>query len=358
MNPPGLPDPPVTAVGAVTSFEMTSPSSSVDRSTVEAVVAAATRAPSLHNSQPWRFVARAAGDGTIEIDLRAAFDRLLSVSDPHGRELHIACGAALELARLKGRSLGRDTSLVFLPSPEEPDFLGRLRLGGDRPADPLDVRLATAIESRHTARERFEPRPVAAEDLDGLRGLELPPGAWVRFVERDDELVSLAVLLARADDVENADERYLAELASWRRSDDDSPDGIPPGAVGATPVQRRASSLRLRDFTAGSPGEAGDASDEPPPPEHPLPVIIGTVGDDAGSWLVAGQTLGRLLLEATARGIGSSPMTQVLEVVPMRTMLVNALGLLGYPQMLLRLGYESGQPLTGRRPLADVLTYE
>jgi hypothetical protein len=61
------------------------------------LVAAATMAPSRHNSQPWRFRFDPASQ---TIGLYADPERMLRVSDPAGRGLHIACGAALFNLRL------------------------------------------------------------------------------------------------------------------------------------------------------------------------------------------------------------------------------------------------------------------
>src|SRR4051794_28766790 len=50
----------------------------------------ACRAPSVHNTQPWRWLI----DGT-RVELRVDRERQLMVSDPAGRNLLISCGAAL-----------------------------------------------------------------------------------------------------------------------------------------------------------------------------------------------------------------------------------------------------------------------
>src|SRR5258707_1068424 len=55
-----------------------------------ACLEAATRAPSIHNSQPWLFRLRAGG-----IDVLADRQRRLRAIDPRGRELLISVGAAI-----------------------------------------------------------------------------------------------------------------------------------------------------------------------------------------------------------------------------------------------------------------------
>ena len=95
--------------------------------------------------------------------------------------------------------------------------------------------------------------------------------------------------------------------------------------------------------------------------ERPLVAVLGTRDDDVRSWLAAGQALGRLLLTATSLGVTASPMTQPLEIPDTRARLAAELGLIGHPQMLLRLGYGSddargGAAETPRRPVEDILT--
>ena len=78
---------------------------------------AATAAPSMHNTQPWQFRVRHAG-GTIE--LWADPGRTLPLGDPHGRAVHIACGAALFNLRVAAAVAGLEPHLRLLPDPGQP----------------------------------------------------------------------------------------------------------------------------------------------------------------------------------------------------------------------------------------------
>ena len=89
-------------------------------------------------------------------------------------------------------------------------------------------------------------------------------------------------------------------------------------------------------------------------------MVLGTDDDGSAAWLAAGQALGRLLLTATVHGLVASPMTQALEMPDTRSRLAAELGLVGHPQMVLRVGRApEGSTTTGghanRRPVEDVL---
>jgi nitroreductase len=316
------------------------------------VVEAATFAPSVYNTQPWRFFVR--GDA---VDVFADRTRALPVIDPAGRELHISCGAALACACVAVRGKEREYTVTLLPDPSDTDHLARIDIGGGEPSTAEDRSLARALAVRHTHREPFDERRVPDWTVEDLRRAADSEGVWVRVVADPEELVTTAVLLSHADQLQRTDPAYLRELAAWTSTGSGAPDGIPPAAIPATPPAERGSSLRLRDFDAATAGADVPPTLGPPPPaEHPLVLILGTDGDDPRSWLQAGQALGRLLLRAAVEGIAASPITQVLEVPTFRVRLTRELGLLGYPQMMLRLGYGHSHPVTPRRAVADVLT--
>src|SRR5215469_16549775 len=130
---------------------------------VATVISVAARAPSLHNTQPWKF--RPQHDC---IELLADPDRKLTAVDPDGRELMISCGAAVFGLRLGLRKLGRLPAVALQPDPAQPLLLARVWPAGHAARTPTEADLIAAVPHRHTHRGPFSPGEVPARLLDSL----------------------------------------------------------------------------------------------------------------------------------------------------------------------------------------------
>jgi nitroreductase len=333
----------------------------VDREQWSRVVEAATRAPSIHNTQPWSFAVTG-----NRLDVRTDPSRSLHALDRSGRQRVISCGVAVEFALVALHAAGAEAEVDLAPDPADPDLLASLTVTGERTAGEQDRALGAAIGSRHTERAPFRPQTVPAEVVDALQRAAGTFSVWLKPITADDEEVATAFLLSRAEELEQGEPEYVAELQQWLRTDPAAVDGIPVEAVPADDPATRPSNWLIRDFVVGS--RSADRSpfhnpadpDAPPPPvERPAVVLMGTDNDDQPAWLTAGRALGQVLLQATVAGLAASPLTQALDWPATRAQLRSRLSLIGHPQMLLRLGYPSGDrtPSTNRRPVAEVLTF-
>jgi nitroreductase len=324
------------------------------------VVVAATRGPSIHNTQPWRFTA---SPDRLEVFLDR--ERALPVLDPTGRQQVISCGSAVEFAVVALAAGGSVSGVELLPDPADPDHLATVRIVGPGAGTDEDRALAEAIGRRHTVRAAFQPRAVPAGLIDRLQAEAGAYGTWVKPITRSEEEVATVFLISLAEEMEQADPAYLAELERWMRTDAAAVDGVPVEAVPSGDPRARPSNWLIRDFVVGDRGqqpslEESDPDAPPPDVERPAVVLMGTEDDDRRAWLQAGRALGRLLLHATAAGLAASPLTQALDWPATRTRMRSRLSLVGYPQMLLRMGYPPESPaaaVSGRRPVSEVLRY-
>jgi hypothetical protein len=324
------------------------------------VVAAATPAPSIHNTQPWRFTA---SRDRLEVFYDA--ERALPVLDPTARQQLISCGSAVEFAVVALAAAGQVSEVTLLPDPADEDHLATIRVVGPGAGTEEDGALAEAITRRHTVRAPFQARAVPTGIIDRLEVEAASFGTWLKPITRSEEELASVFLIARAEELEQGDPAYLAELERWLRTDPGSVDGVPVEAVPSGDTHARPSNWLIRDFVVGTREqqpflEAGDPDAPPPDVERPAVVLMGTESDDRRAWLQVGRALGRLLLHATVEGLAASPLTQALDWPATRTRLRQRLSLVGHPQMLMRMGYLPETPagaVSGRRPVGEVFRF-
>lgn len=311
---------------------------------LDEVLRAAVAAPSMHNTQPWRFRIREPGS-VVELCIDPA--RLLPVADPDGRAAHIGCGAALLNLRVAAAAAGWQPLVTLLPDPGRPLLLADVRLSRGHEPTSWERELQAAIPARRTNREPFSSHPVPPGIRADLAEAAREEGAILHFPGHD-EAVRLLHLAADAERAQLADPAYRAELTHWAGGIRDR-EGVPDRTLG--PVSPEGDEP-VREFAPGrSPALHRYAWFE----EHPQLAVLSSRTADADGWLTAGQALERAWLTATSRGIAVSPLTQALETSA--AWLVRDPRWSGeHPQMILRVGY--GLPLgpgAPRRPVSEAL---
>lgn len=303
---------------------------------VEELLHAAALAPSSHNTQPWRVRWH---DGAVEV--HGDPERMLPAADPGGRELRMACGAALVNVRLKARTQGRRVHAQLMPDPDDPWFLGRVRPGAPLNPSDWEVELAAAIPRRHTNRHPFTGPPLSVT----LRA-ELERAAWrerCRLIVVADprERRRLREITVEAHRQQRSDPAFLAEWERWVGNPDRVDDGLPPAHARRAP--RPDDAWRPRDFAGAVPDT--DRSTAPPEPgqDEPTIAVLTSYDDTALTHVRAGQAMQQVLLTATARGVGASFIAPPVELPDVRTEVRALLGGVMWPQVVLRLG--RGRPV-------------
>lgn len=322
----------------------------IDTALVQHLALLATRAPSVHNTQPWQLVVTPDG-----LDVLADRARQLPVLDPLGRQLLVSCGSLVHHLVVASRALGLKATVTLFPE-TNPDLVARVRLVSvASPPSREAVQQAEAILHRATRRTRYAEGALEPGALELLRQAVAGQGAALVPV-REEHLADLEALVGRAERDLLSDEAYQHELAAWVFDParvGERTDGIPVAAVdgGADRAEEVPGRRFLPDVGAEDP--------TPRAAEHPALLLLTTVGDGPEDWVRAGMALSAVLLEGTEIGLAAQPIGQVTDVPHERARLRADLRLVGVPQLLLRVGRArvDGGLMTPRRPVDGVLTW-
>jgi hypothetical protein len=310
---------------------------------------AALTAPSLLNTQPWRW--RIGGDVA---ELRADRQRQIRSIDPDGRLLTLSCGVALHYALTALHASGFQTDVTPIPETDQPDLLARIQLTTQTQPVPAAVRLYRAMSTRRSDRQAFADREVPDQHLDQLRQAAETHGAHAHLV-RPDDLVYLATAAGRAATIEQADPQYRTDLATWVEQPAHSGGGIPIGTL--PPPQARP--VPIRDFHPTGPEHTTIHDHLTLGDRHARYLLLFTDADQPQDWLQAGTALSAMLLTATSQGLASSMMSDLVEVDSARETLRHLLHGIGWPMIVLRTGYRAPDtptpPPAPRRDPADVI---
>jgi nitroreductase len=314
--------------------------------TLRTVLTLATRAPSIYNTQPWRWRVR-----TASLDLYSEPEMQLHSTDPDGRDLIVSCGIALQHCTVALASMGWQTEVHRLPDPDDPRLLATIEVRPQTP-DPADIALAAAIPRRRTDRRTYSSWPVAGGDIALMAARAARCGVMLRQVDALDRMKNV-VTQAVWNHMSSGD--YLRELTMWSGR---------YGSVAGVPARN----IPPTDPDAPIPGRvfAGPGLAQPsgvsPADDNAALLALGTERDDRLARLRAGEATSVVLLTATALGLASCPITEPLEIRETREAIrADVFGESGYPQMLLRVGWApinaDPLPATPRRRLSRVVEW-
>ncbi|MEU8075275.1 nitroreductase family protein [Catellatospora citrea] len=310
----------------------------------EALVEAARdslAAPSVFNTQPW--IWRTSADS---LQLFADEHRRLA-TDPDGRQLLISCGCALHHARVALAATGL-VPVVQLRHAGAPG--GPLAVVTVQERMPYDkqVNLYRAMRRRRTDRRAFTAEPVSSATISTLVAAAERQGAHLLPLGRD-QVAALREVANEAAARQLTDPAYQEELLRWTNRPVEAGDGIPA----VTAVTASARRVPVRDFTYFSAGLSAG-------PEHDVGAVYALLFTDADTptdRLRAGEALSAVLLTATAGGLGTAPISDVIEFQDLRARISLLITGPGQPQIVIRVGHPPpGHPAQSpRRPATQML---
>jgi hypothetical protein len=317
-----------------------------DAEIVAKAIRLACRAPSLHNSQPWRWIV---GEGLV--DLFVDHERILRSADRSGREALISCGAALSHFRIAMAAAGWKANADTFPNPAERDHLASLDFSPAEYVTAVERDRAEAILKRRTDRLPF----YAPTHWDVIE-------PWLCNVA-DDMTVSLDLLpenarpaLAAAsgltESVRRCDEYYDDEMRWWTEAFRGY-QGVPPSALVSGAERDRVGFNRTFPAT-----QCGDRRPDIPTDKAKV-LVLSTPEYTRADALNCGEALSDVLIECTMAGLATCTVSHVTELKKSRAVIQELTGSRAFPQLLVRVGNapvaENIPAPTPRLPLSAVM---
>jgi hypothetical protein len=313
---------------------------------VKKAVLLACRAPSVHNSQPWRWVA--------ENDVVHLFiDRRQRVpaTDHSGRQAMISCGAALDHLRIAAAAAHWQASITRFPNAGDPDHLATVDFSAKDHVTAAQRNRANAIPQRRTDRLPFV-RPNFWHVFEPVLLGTVDDTVATIDVLSDEQRPQLADASRLTEALRRDDPSYHIEL-QWWTSPFALTQGVPPSALVSAAERHRVDVGR--DFPVRSHQNRRAEIEA----DRSKILVLSTAGDTRSDVLRCGEVLSTVLLECTMAGMATCTLTHLIESTRSRDIVRNLIGRRGEPQVLIRVGitppFEDSPLPAPRRPLDAVL---
>ena len=319
---------------------------------------AAGRAPSAHDTQPWRLRWR-----VDHLEVVVPADRMLPAADPTGNDVLHAVGALLEnlLLTLTHQGYeGRYETAARL-DPGSPLVTLHWRESSAPRPDPTLYRM---IPVRRTSRLPYRADPVPPGAQAALREAARP--CTLHALDDPARLDELRRLVAQATARQLADRGIARELHAWMRFSRRDPrwyrDGLNAACLGWGSMEAAIARRLLAPRMLGILSRLGlhralcaDVDQQSPP--APMLCMLALTGDGVAPRIEAGRSLQRTWLTAAAHGLVTHPVSAVVDVAATRPRALELLGLSAEerPVNLFRLGYSAPPARSPRLPADEIL---
>jgi hypothetical protein len=318
----------------------------VDIEVLKNAVLLACRAPSVHNSQPWRWVA--GGDAAhLFVDRQ----RTVPATDRSGRETLLSCGAVLDHLRTAMTAAHWRARITRFPNPNNPGHLATVEFSPVDHVTAAQRNRAEAILQRRTDRLPFD-YPSYWHLFELVLRTTFDEGEVMFDVLSDDQRPRLVEASRLTEALRRDDSSYHAEL-QWWTSPFALAQGVPPTALASHTERRRVDVGRDFPVRGHQDRRADITADEP------KILVLSTPEDTPLDVLRCGEVLSTVLLECTMAGMATCPLTHLIESRDSRDIVRGLIGQRGEPQVVIRVGItppmENLPAPTPRRPLDSVL---
>lgn len=306
----------------------------------------ASKAPSGHNTQPWKFHIT---DSTITI--LPNLDVALPVVDRNNRELFISLGCAVENLCIAASYFGYTTHIIECS-------IEAIILELTKNALTIEDSLFHQIEKRQTNRNIYNGNKISDGILQQLQSIPKENGIQFYFTEINTPFANtITQYIMKGNEIQMADIAFKNELLSWMRFNkkqvEATHNGLSYLVFGNPPLPRILARPIVSLFLKPN---AQNKSDRKKIDSSSHFVVCATQRDTIEEWINLGRTLQRFLLKVTEIGISYAFLNQPCEVAALAFDLREKLPVnKEHPTLIMRIGYAKQIPYSPRKKIETLL---
>ena len=335
---------------------------------ISRAIACGANAPNPHNTQAWKFKNVTALETLFYVDE----DRLIPMTDPPARQIHIGCGCFIETLAVGATGMGYGTSVDYLPEGSYPlEETGRkpvARITLDKREGLQKDEFCDYIFERQTNRKNYGGQALISDaEVDSLRKSFKHDGSVeFHFASDPKEMRPFFDIFYRAMEIECTTRRLYEETRIWFRFNEkqraEKRDGLSVPQIGVEGLRKRFlewylnngnpsrwHSTRSINSYLGSVKTGIESSQGL--------VLLKTQTNNQMDWIRSGRAYARVGLAAAKLGLYLHPYSQVLQEYPemkeLQTEFNRLVGIKGEEkiQMAVRIGRASPPYYAYRRTL-------
>lgn len=313
------------------------------------LVECAIKAPSGHNTQPWKF--KNVENGIV---IHPDFKRALAVVDSENYELYISLGCALENLLIAAKQKGYAYKMQY---PDKSGMTINVELTKDDKGIAEINLLFDEISKRQVTKSKYNNKSLSDDVLKQLGSCFNFEGISLRILDSKKNFEKIIPLIVEANNLQFNNKDFLNELVHWIRFSkneaEKKKDGIWTATMGMPGLGRFFGSLVMKNFVTAKNEEK--RLNKLLENTKGLAIFISDTYD-AEAWVKTGQAFQRFGLTATHLGVSHAHLNMPCEEIVVRQKLAKVLGIENkHPLLLIRYGYADRMPYSYRRSVDEVI---
>lgn len=307
----------------------------------------ARKAPSGHNTQPWKFE-----NSDDRIIIHPDFTRALPVVDSDNHALYISLGCALENLVIAANQKGYESTVQYPMDPQSGITI-QFKKSDAVPSDDL----FNFISKRQVNRNKYSESKISDDQLQKLHSSFSFDGISLTLLNGSEEFDSIIPLIIEGNNLQFGNKQFVHELTSWIRYSkseaEKTKDGLWTAAMGLPNMGKLIGNFVMRKFVSAK----SEAKRLKKILEHTQGLAIFSADENnVVSWIETGRAFQRFGLTATKLEISHAHLNMPCEELKVRSKLAKELNMENkHPLLLIRYGDSDPMPYSYRRNIEEVV---